>query len=100
MHIFPEGHQDFNTPLLDLRKNTNVLDFFRKLTPIHKNPLNKESHRQDRCDLIKIRFRKLSPWFLQTYCEILIYLRCQQERGLVQKARRLMDENSVSFQLF
>ena len=24
----------------------------------------------------------------------------QQERGLVQKARRLMDENSVSFQMF
>ena len=29
-----------------------------------------------------------------------VYLRCQQERGLVQKARRLMDENSVSFQMF
>ena len=27
-------------------------------------------------------------------------LRRQQERGLVQKARRLMDENSVSFQMF
>ena len=30
----------------------------------------------------------------------LIYLRRQQERGLMQKARRLMDENSVSFQMF
>ena len=30
----------------------------------------------------------------------LLYLRRQQERGLVQKARRLMDENSVSFQMF
>ena len=29
-----------------------------------------------------------------------VYLRRQQERGLVQKARRLMDENSVSFQMF
>ena len=29
-----------------------------------------------------------------------IYLRRQQERGLMQKARRLMDENSVSFQAF
>ena len=28
------------------------------------------------------------------------YLRRQQERGLTQKARRLMDENSVSFQMF
>ena len=31
---------------------------------------------------------------------IYIYLRRQQERGLMQKARRLMDENSVSFQMF
>ena len=30
----------------------------------------------------------------------LLYPRRQQERGLVQKARRLMDENSVSFQMF
>ena len=29
-----------------------------------------------------------------------IYLRRQQERGLMQKARRLVDENSVSFQKF
>ena len=29
-----------------------------------------------------------------------IYLRCQQERGLMQRARRLMDENGVSFQMF
>ena len=29
-----------------------------------------------------------------------MYLRRQQERGLMQKARRLMDENSVSFQMF
>ena len=29
-----------------------------------------------------------------------IYLRRQQERGLMQKTRRLMDENSVSFQMF
>ena len=29
-----------------------------------------------------------------------IYLRRQQERGLMQKARRLMNENSVSFQMF
>ena len=29
----------------------------------------------------------------------LTYLRRQQERGLMQKARRLMDENSVSFQM-
>ena len=28
------------------------------------------------------------------------YLRRQQERGLMKKARRLMDENSVSFQMF
>ena len=28
------------------------------------------------------------------------YLRRQQERGLMQKARRLVDENSVSFQKF
>ena len=31
---------------------------------------------------------------------VFIYLRRQQERGLMQKARRLMDENSVSFQMF
>ena len=30
----------------------------------------------------------------------LVYLCRQQERGLMQKARRLMDENSVSFQIF
>ena len=30
---------------------------------------------------------------------IYIYLRRQQERGLMRKARRLMDENSVSFQM-
>ena len=29
-----------------------------------------------------------------------VYLRRQQKRGLVQKARHLMDENSVSFQMF
>ena len=29
-----------------------------------------------------------------------IYLRRQHERGLMQKARRLMEENSVSFQMF
>ena len=29
-----------------------------------------------------------------------VYLCRQQERGLMQKARRLMDENSVSFQMF
>ena len=29
-----------------------------------------------------------------------VYLRRQQERGLMQKARRLMNENSVSFQMF
>ena len=29
-----------------------------------------------------------------------IYLYSQQERGFMQKARRLMDENSVSFQMF
>ena len=29
-----------------------------------------------------------------------VYLRRQQERGLMQKARGLMDENSVSFQMF
>ena len=29
-----------------------------------------------------------------------VYLRRQQERGLVQKARRLTDENSASFQMF
>ena len=28
------------------------------------------------------------------------YLRRQQERGLMQKARRFMDENSASFQMF
>ena len=28
------------------------------------------------------------------------YLRRQQERGLMKKARCLMDENSVSFQMF
>ena len=32
--------------------------------------------------------------------QLYIYLRRQQERGLMQKARRLMDENSVSFQMF
>ena len=37
---------------------------------------------------------------LQTELYISIYLRRQQERGLMQKARRLMDENSVSFQMF
>ena len=31
---------------------------------------------------------------------IQIYLRCYQERGLMHKSRRLMDENSVSFQMF
>ena len=30
---------------------------------------------------------------------LLTYLRRPQERGLMQKARRLMDENSVSFQM-
>ena len=42
-----------------------------------------------------------------TYCQLKglqdndtkIYLRRQQERGLMQKARRLMDENSVSLQM-
>ena len=34
------------------------------------------------------------------YIYIHTYLCRQQERGLVQKARRLMDENSVSFQMF
>ena len=34
------------------------------------------------------------------YIYIYIYLRRQQERGLMQKARRLVDENSVSFQMF
>ena len=29
-----------------------------------------------------------------------VYLRLQQERDLMQKARRLTDENSVSFQMF
>ena len=29
-----------------------------------------------------------------------MYLRRQQERGLMQKARRLMAENSVFFQMF
>ena len=29
-----------------------------------------------------------------------IDLRCQQEMGLMQRARRLMDEKSVSFQMF
>ena len=29
-----------------------------------------------------------------------VYLCRQQERGLMQKARRLMDKNSVSFQMF
>ena len=32
--------------------------------------------------------------------QLYICLRRQQERGLMQKARRLMDENSVSFQMF
>ena len=32
--------------------------------------------------------------------DIFIYLRRQQERGLMQKARRLVDEKSVSFQMF
>ena len=31
---------------------------------------------------------------------IQVYLRRQQERGLMQKARRLIEENSVSFQMF
>ena len=31
---------------------------------------------------------------------IQIYLRRYQERGLMHKSRRLMDENSVSFQMF
>ena len=34
------------------------------------------------------------------YILLVVYLRRQQERGLMQKARRLMDENSVSFQMF
>ena len=34
--------------------------------------------------------------YIYTY----LYLRRQQERGLMQKAGRLMDENSVSFQMF
>ena len=32
--------------------------------------------------------------------QVFIYLRRQQERGLMQKARRFMDENSVSFRMF
>ena len=37
---------------------------------------------------------------LQVYKRLHVYLRRQQERGLMQKARRLMDENSVSFKMF
>ena len=39
--------------------------------------------------------------YIYTYIYIYIYIykRRQQERGLMQKARRLMDENSVSFQV-
>ena len=41
------------------------------------------------------------PTYLYTYkLNIHTYLHRQQERGLMQKARRLMDENSVSFQMF
>ena len=38
--------------------------------------------------------------FVCMYVCMYVYLRRQQERGLMQKARRLMDENSVSFQMF
>ena len=34
------------------------------------------------------------------YVCMCVYLRRQQERDLMQKARRLTDENSVSFQMF
>ena len=36
-------------------------------------------------------------FYLITYY---VYLRRQQERGLMQKAKHLMDENSISFQMF
>ena len=38
--------------------------------------------------------------YIYIYLAGYIYIRRQQERGLMQKARRLMDENSVSFQMF
>ena len=34
------------------------------------------------------------------YILFYIYLRRQQERGVMQRARSLMDENSFSFQMF
>ena len=43
---------------------------------------------------------KNCPCYLGGGGRVLIHLRRQQERGLMQKARRLMDENSVSFQMF
>ena len=53
-----------------------------------------------------LREIKRSNWkFLLTFLECcvvteFVYLRRQQERGLMQKARRLMDENSASLQMF
>ena len=48
----------------------------------------------------KVRFSFPYPKPAKSFQIYLIYLRRQQERGLMQKARRLMDENSVSFQMF
>ena len=42
----------------------------------------------------------LSDINIKIYTYTYTYLRRQQKRGLMQKARRLMDENSVSFQMF
>ena len=59
MHFLPERHWDINTPLLDLRKNSNFLDCSRRLASHRKHPLKKERHRQAWCYWIKIGFRKL-----------------------------------------
>ena len=47
-----------------------------------------------------IKWLRFKLWLGETLVYTYIYLRRQQERGLVHKTRRLMDENSVSFQMF
>ena len=48
---------------------------------------------------IKIKENRID--YLKLYIIICqVYLRREQERGLMQKTRRLMDNNSVSFQMF
>ena len=63
-----------------------------KLGPLLQQSLELGGKLKGRGDPIAVSMRRRAL--------LLLYLRRQQERGLMQKARRLMDENSVSFQMF